>query len=192
MLVSGRRPDHFVCLGIDSVMSLRRSLDAVGPVQTGVEPLRRIGGGHLSGQHIAGLVEEDPRVVLAGKVAAFPAPIGPAAGQSAKYLPGIGLLAGGRIPASGSTPLQPLRDSSFPYPLGLGRHTGPAKVFLRQNVHGHLRPGFRRLQLLHLEHHRSVRIDDARRARGKRDGGEGILTFGGVTASNNHGNFRVK
>ena len=38
---------------VDIILPLRRAVDAVGPVQTGVEPLRAVCRGALAGQHVA-------------------------------------------------------------------------------------------------------------------------------------------
>ena len=79
---------------VDVVVALAGAVDAVGPVQAGVEPLRAVRRGHLHGQHVAVLVVEGAGVVLAGEVAALPAPVGPGAGQAVEHLAGVGLAAG--------------------------------------------------------------------------------------------------
>src|SRR5262249_13441696 len=107
MLISRCRADRGAGLRIDAIMSLRRTFDAVSPVQAGVEPLRRIWGSHLSRQHVAGLIEKGPRVDLAREVSTLPSPIRPAARQTAEDLPGIGLLFSHRVAGRGATPLQP-------------------------------------------------------------------------------------
>ena len=48
---------QLAALVVDVIVALPRPIDAVGPVQAGVEPLRRIGRGHLPRQHEARLVE---------------------------------------------------------------------------------------------------------------------------------------
>src|SRR5260370_8589154 len=63
-------------------MALARPVDAVGPVQAGVEPLRRIGRADLRRQHVAMLVVEGAGVFLAVEVAALPSPVGPGAGHA--------------------------------------------------------------------------------------------------------------
>ena len=74
--------------GIDVIVTLRRAIDAVGPMKSGVEPLRRIRRAHLVGQHEAQFVEEGLRVALGVEIAALPAPIGPGAGQTIEHLLG--------------------------------------------------------------------------------------------------------
>ena len=95
-------------------MPLRRPFDAVGPVQAGVEPLRRVRGRHLRRQHVADLVVEGAGVGLGREVAALPAPVGPAAGQPAEHLAGVGFLAvariaGDRACCAAATPARPPR-----------------------------------------------------------------------------------
>src|SRR5207249_4103075 len=86
VLVGGLRADHLAGLGVDVPVALGRAVDAVGPVQARIEPLRRVGGAHLGGEHVAHLVVEGAGVPLGGEVAALPAPVGPAAGQAAEDL----------------------------------------------------------------------------------------------------------
>ena len=73
---------------IDVPMALARTVDAVGPVQAGVEPLRRVGRADLRRQHEAMLVVEGAGVGLAVEVAALPAPVGPGAGHAMEDLAG--------------------------------------------------------------------------------------------------------
>src|SRR3546814_3963112 len=49
---------------VDVVVALTRAVDAVGPVQPGVEPLRRVRRAHLACQHIAHLVVVGAGVLL--------------------------------------------------------------------------------------------------------------------------------
>src|SRR3546814_9674192 len=49
---------------VDVVVALARAVDAVGPVQAGVEPLRRVRRGDLAGQHVAHLVVVGAGVLL--------------------------------------------------------------------------------------------------------------------------------
>ena len=88
MLVGGFRLGQDAGERIDVIVTLRRAIDAVGPVQAGVEPLRRIRRAHLVGQHEAQFVEERLRVGFRVEVAALPAPIGPGTGQTIEYLLG--------------------------------------------------------------------------------------------------------
>src|SRR5262249_9912417 len=91
-LVRRRAPHDLAGRRIDVVVSLRRALDAVRPVQTRVKPLRRVRRRHLHGEHVAQLVMERAGVGYIAEVAAFPTPIGPAARESAKDLSGVRLL----------------------------------------------------------------------------------------------------
>jgi hypothetical protein len=128
-------------------MALARPIDAVGPVQAGVEPLRRIRRRLLRRQHEAELVEERLRVVLGGEITALPAPIGPGAGEPVENLPGVGLgdeslvlrqcrerrVVGLRTPQEGG-------DGVLLHAVQPRRNAGLAKVFLRQDVGRHLAP----------------------------------------------------
>ena len=78
----------FAGLVVDVEMALARAVDAIGPVQAGVEPLRRVGGAFLRRQHVAMLVVEGAGVILAVEIAALPAPIGPGAGEAVEHLAG--------------------------------------------------------------------------------------------------------
>ena len=86
MLVGGGRLHQLAGFVIDVEVALARAVDAVGPVQAGVEPLRRVRRHHLHRQHVAVLVEERLRVGLGGEIAALPAPIGPGAGEPVEHL----------------------------------------------------------------------------------------------------------
>ena len=78
---------------VDIPVALARPVDAVGPVQAGVEPLRRVGCRHLRRQHEAVLVVEGEGVGLAVEVAALPAPVGPGAGHAMEDVARAGLAA---------------------------------------------------------------------------------------------------
>ena len=114
MLVGGRGVGQFAGLMVDVHVALAGAVDAVGPVQAGVEPLRRVGRRDLAGQHAAQLVVEGLGIFLAVEVAVAPAPIRPGVGQPVEDLAGVGLTAG-------------------PLPLGF-RHAGLAEVLLGQDV----------------------------------------------------------
>ena len=150
MLVGRLRLDELAGLEVDVIMALARPIDAIGPVQAGVEPLRRIGRGDLARQHEAHLVVIGARVVLAVEIAGLPAPIGPGAGEPVEHLLGGGLrahalvlgqraqrrLVGDRAPQERGNallldPLQPRGDAGF------------AEIFLRQHVGRDLAPGGR-------------------------------------------------
>ena len=176
MLVSGGGLLQFAGLEVDVEVSLARAVDAVGPVQAGVEPLRRIRRRHLHRQHVAVLVEEGLRVGLGGKVAALPAPIGPGAGQPVEHLLARGfadvafllrqllerVLVGNAAPQPGRNGflfdlLQPRGDAGF------------AEILLRQHVGGDLRPLLRHFDIIGMKDDGAVRIADlADRSCGKR------------------------
>src|SRR5262245_53912348 len=78
---------------VDEPVALARAVDAVGPVQAGVEPLRRVGRANLRRQHVAMLVVEGAGIRLAVEVAALPAPVGPGTGHAMEDLAGAALAA---------------------------------------------------------------------------------------------------
>src|SRR5262249_58069492 len=73
-------------LMVDVPMPLAWAVDAIGPMQAGVEPLRRIECADLRRQHEAELVVEGEGVLLAVEVAALPSPVGPGAGHAMEHL----------------------------------------------------------------------------------------------------------
>ncbi len=60
-------------------------------MEAGVEPLWGVGGGALGGEHVAHLCVVAEGVGLGGEVAAFPAPVCPAAREAVEDLAGVGL-----------------------------------------------------------------------------------------------------
>ena len=138
---------QLACLIIYIVVALRRSVDAIGPVQTGVKPLRRVRGGTLCRQHIAHLVEVGFGIGFGGKVATFPAPIAPGTCQTVKDLRrrgftakalilrqlGQGFFIGNRAP-------QERRNALLANFLHTRRHTCFAEVFLSNDVRRNLTP----------------------------------------------------
>ena len=182
MLVRRFRFGQLAGLEIDVVVALARAVDAVGPMQSGVEPLRRVGRAHLRRQHVAQLVEERLRVLFAVEIAALPAPISPSAGQPVEHLLGRlfanhalllrqeakRVLVGDRAPQEGGDRIL------FDF-LQAGRHAGFAEIFLRQHVGGDLRPEFRDFDIVELEHHRAVRVADLAGGEPERDAGIGAV-----------------
>ncbi len=167
MLVGRLRLADLAGLEVDVIVTLARAVDAIGPVQAGVEPLRRIGRRHLHGEHVAQLVEEGACVRLGIEIAALPAPIGPGAGEPVEHLLGRGLadhaLALGQLGKRGFVghrAPQPGRNGGLLEFLQPGGDAGLAEIFLRQHVGGDLRPGRRHLDRVEPEHHRAVRIAD--------------------------------
>ena len=170
---------HLAGLEVDVIMALARPIDAIGPMEAGVEPLRRIGRGHLAGQHEAHLVVIGARVLFAVEIAGLPAPIGPGAGEAVEHLLGRGLgaealslrqsderrLVRDRAPQERGNAL--LLDA-----LRLRRNAGFAEIFLRQHVGRDLAPGCGNLDAFEREHDRAVGIADL--ALGGREGDEVI------------------
>ena len=170
MLVGRLRFGQLAGERIDVVVALARAVDAIGPVQAGVEPLRRIGRADLRGEHVAQLVEEGLGIVFRIEVAAFPAPVGPGAGQTVEHLLGgmladitfllrqsaQRLLVGDRAPQEGG-------DRIFFDLLQPCRYAGFTEIFLRQHVGGDLRPEIGDFDIVELEHHRAVRVADLAR-----------------------------
>src|SRR5512147_2362161 len=152
-------------------MALARAVDAVGPVEAGVEPLRAVGRAHLLGEHVAELVEEGAGVLLGGEIAGLPAPIGPSSGHPVEHLAGVGLSAeAGILGKSGkrvliwNRPPQPGGEGGFLDLLGGGRHAGLTEVFLGKDVGGDRAPMSRHREALEVEDHRAVWIADLARA----------------------------
>jgi hypothetical protein len=122
------------------------------------------------------LVEEGAGIILAGEVAALPAPIGPRAGQPVEHLAGIGLageagllgqfrertLIGGRAP-------QPGRDLGFSRRFRRAGTPALRKVLLRQDVGCDLAPVLGDREVLQAEHDRAIRILDLGRGAAERD-----------------------
>ncbi len=122
-------------------MALAGTINAIGPVQAGVEPLRGVGGNTLGGEHIGKLVAEGEGIFFGREIFALPAPIGPGAGQAIENLACIGL---GAVALGFRNILQSLfighgapeegRNVIFLNLLQELRHAGLAEIFLRQNV----------------------------------------------------------
>ena len=153
---------------VDVVVALAGAVDAVGPVQAGVEPLRAVGRAHLRGQHVAVLVVEGARVVLGGEVAALPAPVGPGAGEAVEHLAGVVLAAvmrsasGSSASARSSGTERHSQDGtvSSSTRLQARRHAGLAEILLRQDVGRDLAPVLGDREILQAEDDRAIRIPD--------------------------------
>jgi hypothetical protein len=154
-------------LPVHIVVALAGAIDAVGPVQPGVEPLRRVRRDHLLGQHVAQLVEEGGGVFFRREVAALPAPIGPAAGEAVEHLLGAELAdialafgeQGQRLGVGHRAP-QPGRHGLFLDLLQARGDAGLAEVLLRQDVGGDLRPELGHFDIFEPEHDRTVGVAD--------------------------------
>ena len=174
-------------------MALAGAVDAVGPVQAGVEPLRRVRRHHLARQHEAQLVVEGVRVVLGGEVAALPAPIGPGAGEPVEHLLGGDLGTGALILGQGGQRLlvgdgtpQEGRNVVLLDLLQTRRDAGLAEVFLRQHVRRDLGEGGRHLDVVEREDDRAVGIPDLRFGRAELDAVVGCARRLGVMAIDLH------
>ena len=148
-------------------MALAGAVDAIGPVQAGVEPLRRVRRDALGGEHVGKLVAEGERIFLGGEIAALPAPIGPGAGEAVEDLAGVGLgavplvlrqrgkrgLVGHGAPQEGGNGV--LLDL-----LQAGGNAGLAEILLRQNVGGDLGELRGHVDIRQAEHDRAVGVLD--------------------------------
>src|SRR5690606_10311903 len=90
MLVGRARLGQLAGERVDIIVTLARTIDAVGPVQAGVEPLRAVWSNALRGQHVGPRVHESLRIGFRVEMAAFPAPVGPRAGRAREDLTGVG------------------------------------------------------------------------------------------------------
>ena len=197
MLVGGFRLGQLAGERVDVVMALAGTVDAIGPVQAGVEPLRRIGRHALGGEHVGKLVAEGERIVFAGEIAALPAPIGPGAGQPVEHLPCVGLgdvaFGGGQLGKLGLVGNRAPQEGGDVVLLDLpqlDRHAGLAEIFLRQDVGRHLGELRRHVDVVEPEHHRAVRVADLRKRLAEVDLRIGRLTGLGETAFDAHGLFQ--
>ena len=167
MLVGRLRLGQLAGEGIDVIVALAGAVDAVGPMQPGIEPLRRIGRDALGGEHVAELVHEGAGVVLAVEIAALPAPVGPGAGKPVEDLARVGLgavalvfrqfgkggLVGHRTPQEGG-------DGILLDLLQAGGHAGLAEIFLGENVARDLAELHRYVDVVEPEDDRAVRVLD--------------------------------
>ena len=167
MLVGRVGDGQLAGLVVDVEVALARAVDAIGPVQAGVEPLRGVGRGHLHGQHVAVLVEEGARVLLGGEVAALPAPVGPGAGEAIEHLARVGLAAEalflgqlGQGALVGDGAPEPGRNLRLFDLLQAAGDAGLAEILLRQDVGGDLAPVLRHLEAVEAEDDRAVGVLD--------------------------------
>jgi hypothetical protein len=193
MLVARLRLGELAGLEVDIEMALAGAVDAIGPVQAGVEPLRRVRRHHLARQHEAQFVVEGRGVRLRGEIAALPAPIGPAAGEPVEDLLGrdLGAVALGfrqlrqRLFVGDRTPEEG-RDVVLLDLLENGGHAGLAEIFLREHVARDLRPGLGHLDAFEPEDDRTIGITDFAHRRAERDRLIGRLAGGGMAALDAH------
>ncbi len=169
---------------IDVIVPLTRAIDAVGPVQAGVEPLRAVGRRFLRRQHVAHLVVEGARIGFAVEVMAFPAPIGPCAGHAVEDLLG-GVLADALIAVSLVAP-QPFRHAFLGDRLELRGDAGLAEILLRQNVGRDLAPRRGDFHIRLAEHNRTVWVSDLARSVAEFDAFIGGAALGSELTTNTH------
>ena len=176
VLVGGGRLRELAGPVVDVVVALRRPIDAVGPVQAGVEPLRRVRRAHLARQHVAQLVVEGRGVLLGREIAALPAPIGPAAGKPVEDLLrrmlGDGALALGKLRQRLRVGLGAPQEGGDGVLLDLlqaRRDAGLAEVFLGEDVGRDLAPLGRHLDAVQPEDDRAVRVADLADRQPERD-----------------------
>ena len=175
-------------LVVHIVMALAGTIDAIGPMQAGIEPLRRIGSAFLRGQHVAQLVIEGLSIGLAVEIAALPAPIGPSAGHAVEHLLG-GFLAGGFLAVLGGGLLAPqeFRHAFFGHGLQRLGDAGLAEILLRQHVAGHLAPAFGDLDIGLGKDDGTVRVADLAGGAAKRDAFIGRVTLDREMTVDTHG-----
>ncbi len=193
MLVGRLGLDELAGLEVDVIVALARPVDAIGPVEAGVEPLRGVGRGDLARQHEAHLVVIGAGVLVAVEHAGLPAPIGPGAGEPVEHLLGRGLGAGPlglgqrleRLLVGDRAP-QERRDVHLLDPLQPRGHARLAEIFLREHVGGHLAPGGRNLDLVEREDDRAVGIADLAPGHGEGDPVVGRSARLGVVPLDSH------
>ena len=174
-------------------MALGRAVDAIRPVQPGVEPLGRVRGAHLGRQRIAHFVKIGLRVGFGGEIAALPAPIRPGAGQTVEHLRRVGFAHEAAVLGQalqlgfvGDRAPQEFGHALF---LDLFQGRGDARlaeILLRQHVGGNLAPGRGHGHVRQLEHHGAVRIADLRRGFAELNGRIGRGAFFGEPAFDLH------
>ena len=167
MLISAVAFRQFAALKVHIMMALRRTVDAICPVEARIEPLWGVGRGNLCGQHEAQFVVKRAGIRLGVEIAAFPAPIGPGASQPVKDLPGVFLRAKAlvfrQIVQAGlvcfMSPKPGRNVLIFDRAKGCG-HACFAEVFLRQNISRNLAPVCRNCDVIKPKHNRAVGVSD--------------------------------
>ena len=157
--------------GVNVVVPLRGTREAIRPVVSGVEPLRRIRRRHLIGQHVAQLIVKRTGVLLGIEVAVLEAPVGPAACESVENLAGIrfgsGMFVGGKLGLLGwigKRGLKPERDAFLFGRFAVFGDARLAEILLGHDVRGHLRPLLGHHRLVPSGDHGAVRVADHRLA----------------------------
>ena len=193
-LVGGGRGVHLPGPVLRPEVALRRTVDAIGPVQAGVEPLRRVGGRLLRRQHVAQLVVEGAGAGLVVEVAALPAPVGPGAGHPVEDLAGTALAPAAHLRRYQrqrllvrSPPPQPRRHALFRHRHQPHRNARLAEVLLGEDIAGDLRPRRRHLDVVLAEDDGAVGIADLAARGAEGDAVVGVCIGDREQARNLHG-----
>ena len=138
---------------IDIVVALGRTINAIGPMQAGVEPLRADWARTSGGPAWRNVRRRRPRIFFRVEIAALPAPIGPGAGEAVEHLLGRTFTGGAVLLGHafqggfiGHRAPQPGGHGLFLKTLQRLGNTGLAEILLGENVGRHLRPGRRALR----------------------------------------------
>ena len=121
-------------LWIDVVVALGGAGDAVGEVESGIEPLRGVWCGDLLGQHVDQFVVERLGIFFGVEVAVLFAPMPPASCESVEHLSRIGLT------GFGGCDEFLVRRTIVDAVYFSGGDTGFAEILLRKDVGGNLAP----------------------------------------------------
>ncbi len=161
---------------------LRGAVDAVRPVEPGVEPLGAVGRAHLVRHHVREFVIERLCVLVAVEVAVALSPVLPAPREAVDDLP-RGFF-GPRADLIGGRGIEPRRRQ--PVLAAVLGDARLAKVLGDHDVGRELRPGLGHLRIGHLEDDRAVGVADLARPRRPVDGVERVLTILGELALDLH------
>ena len=145
------RGGQFFGIGIDIPEALWRAGDPILVGETSVEPLRRIGGRHLAGQHELQFIFEHVGVVRRGEIAFFLTPPAPGFGEAVKD------LTRGRFGTEHRRAI--VIEDGLAVLIGLG-DTRFSEVLRHHDVAGHLGPVSGDLYPTHLENHGPIRVGD--------------------------------
>ena len=130
-------------------MSLGRTGSAIGKIQTGIEPLWRVGSTHLLENHEGYLVVKSLSIIWSIEIMVFFTPIFPTANHTMNNLFNGVFAAGHRmalIIGNNIAIFVALWNPCFP------------EVLLGKNISSNLRPVLRNFNISHLKDLRAVRI----------------------------------
>src|SRR3989338_11535274 len=128
--------------GINIAVPLRRPGNAISPMQSSCKPLGAIGGSCLAYQHIHHLFIKTLGISRTGKITMLLSPMPPTAGNAMSYLFDTSF--------SASNHLSIFIKKQFVAFISQ-RNTSFSKIFLGQNICGHLAPRWRNFHILHLK-----------------------------------------